>query len=664
MKRSGYFLTIVFTLCAFSSLAQIRREIDSLMKIYTNPATPDSLKLKAVDDIAWDYLSINPDSTIVFAKQQLELANKTRNLKWASKAYNMMGTAHFNKAEYPPALINYQNSLKLREQLKDQYGVAVVYGNLGNVSQAIGENEKSIEYQLKSLKIMEELQNKAGIARAVGNIGLIYTLQKETEKALEYQLKSLAIMEELGDKEGCVVSLLNIATLYKEQQKIEEAVSYQMKGLQFSRELNNRRLEAASLQNLGNIYNAAKRTDLAIQYCLKALPLAEEIGELNIQKVTHQTLSEIYKAKGDAVKALMHYEKFIAIKEQIFKEENQKEITKKEIQFEYDKKAAADSVRNANEKLITDARIAQQDAKLKQEQTQRYALYGGILLVLLFLGFMYNRFTLIRKQKNIIESQKQIVEEKQREVMDSINYAKRIQYALLAGDKILSQYLPEYFVLYKPKDIVSGDFYWAGTQGNKFYLCVADCTGHGVPGAFMSLLNISFLNEALSEKHIESPDKILEDVRQQIILSLNPEGREEESKDGMDAVLCMFDMKGMWLRFACANNPLWLVRNNELKVFEPDKMPVGKHHGEQKPFTLQTLGLRKGDLIYLLTDGYADQFGGGSGKKFKYKELQKMVLENSARPMAEQQKIFDATLEKWKGNLEQVDDILIIGIRL
>lgn len=257
-----------------------------------------------------------------------------------------------------------------------------------------------------------------------------------------------------------------------------------------------------------------------------------------------------------------------------------------------------------------------------------------------------------------------IIHEKNREITDSIHSAKRIQHALLASDSLLKKHLPEYFVLYKPKDIVSGDFYWANVIDNKFVIITADCTGHGVPGAFMSLLNISYLNEAIIEKRIDSPEKILEHVRTQIISTLNPEGSEVESKDGMDAVLCIYDFKHLWLRFACANNPLWVIRNNDLIRFKPDKMPVGMHYGEQKPFSINTLGLRKGDIVYTFTDGYADQFGGAKGKKFKYKALKELLLSIQKNSMEEQKEILHKTFEKWKGNLEQVDDVLIIGVRV
>ncbi len=227
-----------------------------------------------------------------------------------------------------------------------------------------------------------------------------------------------------------------------------------------------------------------------------------------------------------------------------------------------------------------------------------------------------------------------------------------------------------FFILYKPKDIVSGDFYFAlahktnEKENEKFYLCTADCTGHGVPGAFMSMLNISYLNESIIERKISKPNEILNHIREEIINSLNPEGSDEESKDGMDCSLCAYDFKKMEMEFSAANNPVWLVRNKELTEYKADKMPVGKYHDATTPFTSQTIKLQKGDIIYTFTDGYADQFGGPKGKKFKYKQLEDILMSNHEKDLDEQKEILSRKFEEWRGNLEQVDDVLVIGMKI
>jgi serine phosphatase RsbU (regulator of sigma subunit) len=227
-----------------------------------------------------------------------------------------------------------------------------------------------------------------------------------------------------------------------------------------------------------------------------------------------------------------------------------------------------------------------------------------------------------------------------------------------------------FFILYKPKDIVSGDFYYAqahkpkGSKNELFYICTADCTGHGVPGALMSMVGISRLNESIIEKGLIHPNEILDNMRNGIISSLNPEGSEEESKDGMDCVLCVYDFENGTMEFAAANNPLWHVRDGKVTEYKPDKMPVGKYGEEMKPFTLHKIELQKGDIIYTFTDGYADQFGGPKGKKFKYKQLEELLLKNCHLPMDVQKEKLNHEFESWKGNLEQVDDICVIGIKI
>ena len=297
--------------------------------------------------------------------------------------------------------------------------------------------------------------------------------------------------------------------------------------------------------------------------------------------------------------------------------------------------------------------------------------YLGLFNIFMTTALLYLAVRMFKYENLIyskeINEQRDVIEEKNKDIVSSIHYAKRIQKALLASDHLLEKHLPEHFVLYKPKDIVSGDFYWGELIDDKFLLCTGDCTGHGVPGAFMSLLGVSFLNEIVKERKITRPDLVFNHLRNDIIKVLNPEGTLDEGKDGMDAVLCSFDFKNMALEFACANNPIWIIRENKLLEFKPDKQPIGMyqiHEGEQDPFNLQTFNLQKEDMVYAFTDGYADQFGGSKGKKFKYKHFQETLLKICNTPLKDQQASLNKIIEDWKGSLDQVDDILVIGIRV
>ncbi|MBK6833107.1 MAG: SpoIIE family protein phosphatase [Bacteroidetes bacterium] len=269
----------------------------------------------------------------------------------------------------------------------------------------------------------------------------------------------------------------------------------------------------------------------------------------------------------------------------------------------------------------------------------------------------------VKERTKEIEHQKEIIEEKQKEIVDSINYAKRIQYSLLAHKDFLEQELQEHFVFFHPKDIVSGDFYWAASTGTatnrKFYIAACDSTGHGVPGAFMSLLNIGYLNEAIKEKGIEKPNEVLNFVRQRLIDNISKEGQ----KDGFDGILLCIDQHTKKLSYAAANNAPLIVRKDGYEELEADRMPVGM--GERKEdFKLHEINYEKGDVLYLYTDGYADQFGGPKGKKYKYRPLNEMLQKMSVDKMEVQRTALANEFENWRGELEQVDDVLIIGIRL
>jgi serine phosphatase RsbU (regulator of sigma subunit) len=266
--------------------------------------------------------------------------------------------------------------------------------------------------------------------------------------------------------------------------------------------------------------------------------------------------------------------------------------------------------------------------------------------------------TIVYIYKRELQASREKLEEKQKEILDSINYAKRIQYTLLAHKSFLNENLPEHFVYFNPKDIVSGDFYWAAKQNKKFYIAVCDSTGHGVPGAFMSLLNIGFLSEAINEKGLAEPDRVLNYVREKLINTISKEGQ----KDGFDGVLLCINQQTGNITYAAAHNAPVLILDENIIELKSDRMPVGIGERKEK-FNLYTISAKKGSMIYLYTDGYADQFGGTKGKKFKYKTLNELLLKNHSQTLENQSKVLSDTFISWKRDLEQVDDVLLIGIR-
>ncbi len=707
------------------------------------------------NEMVWDSLNkkIEEISERNLKSQNLKPLEKQFYLKYLAGAVNNFGEYSERQGRVVEALEFYSKALKLREQVNDKFGIANSLYSLSSVYKQQGDDDKALEYLLRALKLLEEINDKVGLGHTLNNIGLIYNHKKDYEKATEYLGKSLKIREEIGDKNGIAISLNNIGIVYEAKGDQAKAIELYSQSLEICKQIGNMRGFCYSSRNIAKLHFDRKNYGKALEVATEGLNVAKMGGSIyNVMQLS-ELLSRIYKVKGDSKNALSSYELYIAMRDSVTNEETQKAAVKSQLKYEFEKKALADSLKTAEEKRIT-------DVQLKQEKTQRYALYGGLVLVLVFAGFMFNRFKVTQKQKLIIEvkeketqqqnviishqkelveHQKHIVEEKHKEITDSINYAERIQRSFMATKELLDENLnaplqgsttkqshttneiasplsgahhdeSNYFVFFKPKDVVSGDFYWAAEvsgsrfevpgyenreqeMGNQklFYLATADSTGHGVPGAIMSLLNITSLEKAI-EKYA-NPSEILNATRQTIIERLKKDGSAEGGKDGMDCSLLVFDFTNKKLLIAAAHNPVWIVRSTvtsstdeggvsrsdtkgsryeqsstrtdkHLIDIKPDKMPVGKHDRDQESFTLHAIDLQKGDVIYTLTDGFPDQFGGPKGKKFMSKNLKELLLANAHLPMSSQKQLLEKTFHDWVNGLEQVDDVTIIGIRV
>ena len=644
---------LILPLCLWLTTASAVN-LDSLWTVWHDKTQPDTNRMDAISDIASAYRDSQPDSAFYFAQMEFDLAKSLGNKDFMANALNIQGACLYLQGKHKQALIYYDRSLKFLEEMSKRFGMASCYNRIGIVYWKLGIYDQALEYYTRSLKIYEEMSEEEGAVACITNIGLVYQNMGNLEKALEYLTRSLKIEEKIGEERGVAYSLLNIGNLYLDMGNLEEALYCFEKGLKISEEIGEERGVAYFYINLGVLFFDQDKYTEALEMGEKALPKSEKLQSPDAIKVTSELLYDVYKKTGQPAKALEMHELYIEMRDSINSIENKEAAIKLEYQHQYEKEQALADAKHEEQMALSAERE-------KRQQLIAYSTGGGLVIILAFAFFIFNRLQITRRQKTIIEQQKELVEEQKKDITDSIQYAENIQRALLPDAKQLSL-IPDGFVLFQPKDIVSGDFYWMQHHNNVVYLAACDCTGHGVPGAFMSMIGSSQLDEAVIEKGLRKPNEIFYEVRKGFINALKQTGEKGQQKDGMDATLIAWD-KNNKLQFSVANNPLFFIRNGELLETKPDKQPVGFYTGEQKPFTHHELTLEKGDTVYIFSDGYHDQFGGPKDKKFMIKNFKKLLLSIHDKSMNEQKTILEETMSQWKGDTEQVDDILVIGVR-
>ena len=701
MKQQIFKILVILSFFYFSTNAQNIKK-DSLINVI-NFSKIDSNKANALLSLADLYSVNNIDSAILFAKNALEISKRINHNKLINLSYVELGWAYYMNGNYPEALKNYLDALSISEQLNDLKQISLSLGNVGAVYRTMNDLDKAKEYYFKTLKIDEELGIHKWIATDISNIGVIYMEEGNYGKALEYYYKALKINEELNDLKEISIKYGNIANVYFKQ--CEEliinskkhdsiyslALENYLKALQIDEKINNKSGIAAKSANIGSLYLQSKEYSKAEQYLLKALAFSDSIGILDYKESINKTLSELYDSLRNPTKSLFHYKQYVLFKDSIFNEEATKKAVRIEMNFEFEKKQAI-------EKAEQEKRDAIQNAEKNKQRLILIFVSVGLLLVIAFSIFMIKMFLQkkkanvllsqqnieikqqkeeIQSQRDEIESQRDLVTLQKEEIEDSIKYAQTIQRAVLPTTQTADVLLKDYFILFKPKDVVSGDFYWFAKVKSWTLVAVADCTGHGVPGGFMSMLGISFLNEIVSRNEVQTASSVLEEMRKYVINSLqqhdnndiidyNPEAFK--IKDGMDMSFIAINMETGKMQFSGANNSIFIYHSRNQKIVEikPDKMPVAIHI-RMDSFRNHEIQLDKGDIIYMFTDGFSDQFGGPHGKKFKNRIFQNILLENAQLPMKNQGLKLDYTIEDWKtGHSEkhhQTDDITVLGIK-
>lgn len=529
------------------------------------------------------------------------------NDKLYSFCINYLGNHYDRKAFYAKAYKKYLKALKIARNSNSFEGEAKVLQDIGQLFFRLEDYTNAGKYLKRSLIIYQKLGNKAAEAACYNRLGRLYSIKSNYSKALENYDRSLKIRKELNLSGAIPWTLLGMAETFEKQKNYKKSIDCYEKGL---KAFDSRVDPVVLLQCLlgkGRIYTLNGN----IEKASKALITAEEIALKH--KLTHlsyniyQALANYYEAVEETEKAYESFKKYHKIKDEILNSSTQNLIKVHQIGYE---------------------------VEVAEQQKMIYRL---------------KHIDLKHAHQNI---------------QDSIINAKRIQKAILPTKDYIQRLVPNHFILFLPRDEVSGDFYWVTKKGNKVIITAADCTGHGVPGAFLSLLGISFLNEIVNNKNVLKPNEILKYLRIEIKNALKQEDLEQGTDDGIDMALCTLDVKGNKLQFAGAKNPLYIIRNNDLIEIKGDKMDIGIGARGDLPFTNHTIDLKKSDKLYLFSDGFPDQFGGIDDKKIKYGNFKNLLLSFQEKTMFQQKNLLKRYFNDWKGKQQQTDDVIVIGIKI
>lgn len=653
----------------FSAAFAQQQKFDSLKKILPKTIAPEKRAVLLIDIAKSIYNSI-PDSSIAYCEEAEKLSQK-HNLQ-VQLAYSLHCECRYLllKGDLKTTIEKLNTAISIFEKNKELKGLAKAYSLKSIALGRLGKREDELKHLLDAKKIYLSLRDKEGLSSILANLANAYNDIGQYQHALnsldEHQQLNLP-----ASNQNFYIEI-NYGSIYYNQKKILEALKHFEKAVAIAHEYKMLDSEITGITHIAECYQELNNPSKAHEYFQVALKLASDNHLLVEEKDALVGIVKLYENEQNYNKAFFNLKRLKLIEDSLLNIEKIKSINDIEHKLQLTEK----------EKIIAEQSLALEKEKvaLASSRNNTLMLIAGLAIVgiaFLFL-FYYNSktkklFALIKQQKLEVEAQKEIIEIKNKDVMDSIHYAKYIQGSMLPSAKIMNNLFPDNFVLYKPKDVVAGDFYWTETINGKPLLAVCDCTGHGVPGAMVSIVACNALNRAIKEFKLTNPALIFDKVNE--LMQETFSKSDYEVNDGMDGVLCVFDHETMKLHLAAANNPIWIVSPPSLKTelwkepwklsqISADKQPIGKFKEMANPFTLKSISVDKGEMIYLFSDGYADQFGGPKGKKFKYKQLQELLVSIAKEPLKEQHAILNKTVEDWRGQLDQVDDILIIGIRV
>lgn len=629
--------------------------------------TKDSIQISKILTSAENLRYKQTSECIGLCYRALEMSRKKNYNYGIAQSRYEMGKAYFLLEDYENSLKNIVASINISEKEKFTSLLALAYGGLANIYIMQLNHKQAIRYLHKSIDLYKITNNLEGMTNALNNIGYSYYKNQQVDSCLTWYNKSLKLANQIQYHRGICNTLQNIGHLYYDTKNFDSARVYYTKSLAVSNMYYDIQITAKNYFQLAKIESTLNHLKEAQTLLDSALLHAKKQGVTELYCNLYKELSLVYEKQHDLKQAYTYSKLYYTSLDSLNQFERSKKVNQDQFNFEMERKM--------KEQEILDQQKA--EAHRKEIQQQNIIIYStlagliaiGVLLLLIYRNFKNKkRANQLLEEKNLlIEEQKKAVEEKNKEIIDSINYAKRLQEAILPPEALLEKHIGHYFILYQPKDIVAGDFYWMETMGDKVMIAAADCTGHGVPGAMVSVVCAGALTRTVKEFGLTNPGKILDKTTELVVDTLAK--NKTDVKDGMDISLCSIDFNKKSLVYSGANNPLWICRKNhgsglvETIELKANKQPVGQFEF-RKPFEEHSISLQPGDCIYLFTDGYADQFGGPHGKKFKYTTLKQLLQDIHPLTMPEQKEKLLYCFDQWKGNLEQLDDVCIIGVRV
>ncbi len=698
MNKNKLLLFCLSLSLSASSVAQrSKKMVDSLQaELSKNPV--DTLKVRIWNEIGYEFVADDSAQATQYATNALALAKKAGYLQGEMNAHNVLGLVLYYSSNYDEALKHHEAAHELALRLNDKAKLAVALNNIGLIYDDKSDYSKALKYYMQSLSLVEnsdvgkwqlggtlnnialiyqgqgkykealefhnrswavkkEVGNKKGVGSSLHNIGLVYKLQGDYEKSLEYYFMALTVRKENNDDNGTALTLNNIGSVYESQSQFEKAFDYFEQSLEIRKKLKDKYGLAISLFSMGSNYCSRKQYEKGFEYYQQALQISKEIGSNDLLKRGYESIAYAYQAQKKFEKAYEYQGLLMGVKDSIFNLESSRQMNELQTKYESEKKEKEIAL------LTKDGEI--RDLQLNKNKLWMVVMLTAILIVLLLSALLFNRYKLKQKANDLLEQRNVEITLQKKEITDSINYAKRIQESILPPVDHWKKILSDSFIFYRPKDIVSGDFYWIEQKNDVVCFAAVDCTGHGVPGALMSVVGFNLLTQAVNEVGLTKPSDILKHLDAGVTKTLRQSETGQGVKDGMDLSLCSFNLRTFELQYAGAFNSLYYVSDGQLQEIKADKFPIGVNlDGKVDEYQNHLVQLKKGDCVYLFSDGYADQFGGPHGKKFKYKKLKELLVQIAADPISDQKSAIESEFDNWKKELEQVDDVVVIGLKV